>query len=163
MSGALRFSSVAAMPDAMRHKVVAQGKVAERPAPAARAPRKPPRDEEHNEQVVLFNRIRTLALNDPRYAAAARRTYAIPNGGRRSKREAGRMKAEGVTAGVSDVFCSVARGGHHGLYIEMKSLTGYASREQREWIADSIAEGYAAATCRGADVAFATWKEYVDG
>jgi hypothetical protein len=161
MSGALRYSSVAAMPDAIRNKVLAQGKGAPRD-PVTKPERKPRRDSEHNEQMVFFNRIRTLALNDPRYATAARRTFAIPNGGGRSKREAGRLKAEGVTAGVSDLFCSVARGGRHGLYIEMKSLTGFASREQREWIADSIAEGYAAATCRGADAAFRLWRDYVD-
>lgn len=167
MSGALRYSSVFAMPDAIRHKVEAQGKGAAREVVTkadtgtGSSTKKPRRDCEHTEQVVFFNRIRTLALNDPAYATAARRTFAIPNGGGRSKREAGRLKAEGVTAGVSDIFCSVPRGDQHGLYIEMKSLIGYASREQREWIAGSISEGYAAATCRGADAAFRLWKEYV--
>lgn len=169
MTRGLRYSSVAVMPEALRTRVAAQQHGAPREpstptdAGTGAVPRKPRRDCEHNEQVVFFNRIRTLALNDSRYAAAARRTFAIPNGGGRSKREAGRLKAEGVTSGVSDIFCSVARGGQHGLYIEMKSMTGFASREQREWIADSIAEGYAAATCRGAAAAFALWLDYVNG
>lgn len=166
---ALRYSSVAAMPDGIRAKVEAQGRASRRPAtkpPTAAVSRstarKPRRDEEHNEQVVFINRIRTLAMNDVRYAVASRRTHAIPNGGGRSKREGGRLKAEGVVVGVPDIFCSVARGGKHGLYIEMKSLTGSASREQAAWISESIEEGYAAEVCRGADVAFKVWREYVD-
>jgi len=125
--------------------------------------RKPRRDDEHNEQVVFFNRIRALAENQPQYALAIERTFAIPNGGRRSKREAGRFKAEGVKAGVSDIFCALACGPHHGLFIEMKSLTGYPSREQREWVEKSIACGYCAHVCRGAEIAVAAWKDYVDG
>lgn len=162
MAGALRYTSTAALPDRMRHMVEAQGKGA---APPARAPTQPSQrkgDPEHLEQVDFFRRIRELAALDASYLIAARRTFAIPNGGGRSKREAGRLKAEGVTAGVSDIFCSVAHGGWHGLYIEMKSLTGYASREQGAWITESIELGYEAATCRGSGVAFALWKGYVD-
>lgn len=161
MSRALRFTSTAAMPDALRQRV--ESKLAQAPRRQAEAkPRGPRKDSEHVEQVVFFNRIRTLALNDPRYADAARRTFAIPNGGGRTKREAGRLKAEGVVAGVSDIFVSVARGGQHGQYIEMKSLTGYPSREQKDWIADCHAQGYAAEVCRGADAAVAAWRAYVD-
>lgn len=123
--------------------------------------RKPRRDDEHNEQVVFFNRIRALATNDPRYAQAARRTFAIPNGGGRSKSQAGRLKAEGVRPGVSDIFVAVPSGNMHGLWIEMKSLTGYPSREQREWISESIELGYAAVCCRGAGAAFDAWRDFV--
>lgn len=126
------------------------------------AARRPRRDEEHNEQVVLFLRIRSLAINDPRYAPAADRTYAIPNGGGRSKREGARLKAEGVRAGVSDVFCSIPSAGKHGLYIELKKRErSYATDEQKKWIASSLEQGYAAHVCRGADAAFAAWREYV--
>lgn len=164
---ALRFTSTAAMPPKMRDMLQAQRPAKKRkPAPPMlpSAPkRRPSRDLEHNEQVVFFNRIRTLALNNPTYAVAASRTFAIPNGGGRSKREAGRLKAEGVKAGVSDIFCSVARGGMHGLYIEMKSLTGSPSREQTAWINESREQGYCAEVCKGADAAFAIWKAYIDG
>lgn len=120
------------------------------------------RDEEHNEQVTFFNRIRALAENDKRFAAAADRTFAIPNGGGRSKREAGRLKAEGIRPGVSDILCAVPSGTLHGLFIEMKSLTGDPSREQREWLSDCGGHGYAAACCRGANEAMRVWKFYVE-
>lgn len=46
--------------------------------------------------------------------------FAIPNGGKRDAREAAHMKRQGVRAGVPDLCVPVARGGFHGLYIEMK-------------------------------------------
>jgi hypothetical protein len=130
-----------------------------RPRPA----RRPRADHEHTEQVVFFNRVRTLAMNDKRYARAARRTHAIPNGGGRSKAEAGRLKAEGVTAGISDIFCALPVGPWHGLYVEMKSQTGTASSEQRAWLDESTELGYIAVCCRGADEAMTVWRAYVDG
>lgn len=165
----LRLPSIDMLPQHHREQAMRQMHPARTAAPAApdpaprMAPRKPRRDDEHNEQVVFFNRIRTLALNDARFAAAADRTYAIPNGGGRTKREAGRLKAEGVRSGVSDVFCSFPAGGCHGLYIEMKSATGRASREQADWLQASRALGYHAECCRGADEAFKVWRAYVEG
>lgn len=138
----------------------AQRQVARSVKPRAKRPR---RDEEHNEQVVFFNRVRAMAENDKRYAMAARRTHAIPNGGGRSKAEGGRLKAEGVTAGVSDVFVAYPVGQWHGLYIEMKSLTGRPSREQKDWIRDSTELGYFAVCARGADEAWEVWQAYVAG
>lgn len=155
----LRFPNVDVLPAQFQEQARQQLTPPARP----RAPGGPRRDSEHNEQVVFFNRIRTLAMNDARFELAARRTHAIPNGGGRSKREAGRLKAEGVTPGVSDIFLALPAGIFHGLYIEMKSLTGYASREQREWIADSVQLGYAGTVCRGAGEAFQIWKSYVEG
>lgn len=47
--------------------------------------------------------------------------FAVPNGGGRSRIEAGIMKAEGVTAGVADLILLEARGGYGALCIEMKT------------------------------------------
>lgn len=138
------------------------GRISDTIVPDPPKPKKKRKDEEHNEQVVFFNRIRTLALNDKRYAKAVDRTFAIPNGGGRSKAQAGRLKAEGVRAGVVDIECSYPVGEFHGLYIEMKSLTGSPSRDQAKFIADSLELGYMAACCRGADAAFKLWNDYVD-
>ena len=50
--------------------------------------------------------------------------YHVPNGGSRHRMEAAHLKQQGVRAGVPDLCLPVARGGCHGLYIEMKRLRG---------------------------------------
>ena len=46
--------------------------------------------------------------------------FAVPNGGHRHKAVAGQLKAQGVRAGVPDVFLDVPAGGFHGLRLEFK-------------------------------------------
>jgi len=113
--------------------------------------------------VNFFLRLAALAINEPRFAQAVRRTHAIPNGGGRSKAEGGRLKAEGVRKGVPDIFCAMPQGPFHGLYIEMKSAEGRVSDEQSTWLDESRALGYAGAVCRSADEAFDLWRTYNDG
>lgn len=89
--------------------------------------------------------------------------HHIPNGGKRSKSEAGRFKAMGVKAGVSDIFLPVARRGYHGLYVEMKALDGRATKEQDEWIAAVREQGYFGRACYGAEDAIRVIKWYLEG
>ena len=57
------------------------------------------------------------------------RIFAIPNGGGRSKAAGGRLKAEGVSAGVPDLFVPA-----WGLWIEMKRAKGgVVGSEQKDW------------------------------
>lgn len=57
------------------------------------------------------------------------RIYAIPNGGKRGKAEALRLKVEGVTAGVPDLHVP-----EWNLWIEMKRQKGGTlSAEQKDW------------------------------
>lgn len=61
--------------------------------------------------------------------------FAVPNGGGRSRIEAGIMKAEGVTAGVSDLILLEGHGGYGALCIELKT-TDKGSRQrtsQQAW------------------------------
>jgi hypothetical protein len=59
------------------------------------------------------------------------RIFAIPNGGARSPATAGRLKAEGVSSGVPDLFIPA-----WGLWVEMKRTKGGSlSAEQKDWIA----------------------------
>lgn len=138
------------------------------PAPApAEPPPKPKKrrgDPEHQQQKILMTRLKALAENLPRYAMAWKRTYATPNAGNRRKGAAGRLKAEGMKPGISDLFVAFPVGRFHGCYIEMKRIDGgKLSREQDVWIRDSLALGYMAACCHGADEAQAVWRDYVDG
>ncbi len=87
--------------------------------------------------------------------------YHIPNGGKRDKLEAARLKLEGVKAGVPDLCLPVARGGYHGLYIELKAGRNTATPLQRQWITALEREGYAAAVCTGWERSAATLIDYL--
>src|SRR5262245_57218105 len=77
---------------------------------------------EHAHQRAFFAAISTPEFCPPalRPPAPARLCFAIPNGGARDVITAGRLKAEGVKAGVPDVCCPVARWRWHSLYLEFK-------------------------------------------
>ena len=75
---------------------------------------------EHEEQRELVQWIRQ---------ACGVRVFAIPNGGLRGIAAAGRLKAEGVSAGVPDLFVPAWL-----LWIEMKrEKGGSVSSEQQSW------------------------------
>lgn len=68
--------------------------------------------------------------------------FAVPNGGYRTPATAAKIKAEGALPGVSDLILLIARGGYHGLLIEMKTDKGRQSEAQREWQRKIEADGY---------------------
>jgi len=75
--------------------------------------------------------------------------FAIPNGGHRHKATAAKLKAEGVKAGVPDLFLPVARGGYHGLFMETKIKPNKPTAKQVDWL-DALQQlGYAAEVCYG--------------
>ena len=106
---------------------------------------------EDDHQATFFKWVRLMERSDSRYA----NIIAIPNGGRRDVREAARLKAGGVKAGVSDILVSVPVGGFHGLWIELKrprvknQSAPVVSAEQKAWQAAQSALGYAVAVCYG--------------
>jgi hypothetical protein len=75
------------------------------------------------------------------------RIFAIPNGGARSKATAGRLKAEGVSPGVPDLFIPA-----WGLWLEMKRIKGGSvSAEQKEWMAYLESVGFSCIVGKGAE------------
>ena len=62
----------------------------------------------------------------------------VPNGERRDRRTAARLKAMGVVPGVSD-FLMVVAGRTH--FIELKAATGRLSADQRVFLADADTAG----------------------
>ncbi|VTU44923.1 VRR-NUC domain-containing protein [Variovorax sp. RA8] len=77
----------------------------------------------------------------------------VPNGGLRSRGEAGKMRAMGVRKGVVDwilPFPSPA-GRYTGLAIEVKSHRGTVSDEQQDFLDDAAAAGWLAAVARSSD------------
>lgn len=90
--------------------------------------------------------------------------YHVPNGGSRNPIEAARLKAQGVKAGVPDLVLPVARGKHHGLYIELKRQKGgRLSDDQKKWLDELTEQGYLAVRCDGAEAAIKTIEDYLRG
>lgn len=103
--------------------------------------------------------------------------YAVPNGGYQLGRAAaGRLIGEGLRTGVFDLGLDVARGGYHGLKIEMKrpaklnakgilipSSAGEVSSDQQRWYMHYERQGYAAHICYGFQEAISVIEEYLGG
>ena len=126
------------------------------------------REEEHNIQAAC---VRWFNLQWPEYRGLL---FAVPNGGARSKATAGKLKAEGVVAGVADLILLVPCrleigqcGGipwyriYHALCIEMKTAKGRQSPEQKEWQTNVEAHGYKYAVCRSLDEFMAVVNGYL--
>ena len=88
--------------------------------------------------------------------------HHIPNGGMRHKATAARLKAEGVKSGVPDICLPVARGKHHGLYIELKRIKGGKPTDnQIKWMAALNKQGYQVALCNGWEAAAKVITQYL--
>lgn len=113
---------------------------------------------EHQEQAALFEWAAFQECVWPEL----RLLHAIPNGGKRDKVTAARLKAEGVKPGVPDVCLPVPRGEKHGLYIEMKRRRGgTVSADQLKWLENLMRQGYECHVCRGCEEARMTIMEYL--
>ena len=130
-----------------------------RPKPAASAAALPIPTEDQEQMAIFYwagmaqGAIPELAL-----------LYAIPNGGKRAIATAKRMKATGTKAGIPDICLPVARGGYHGLYVELKRVRGgMVSDNQRSWIQALTKQGYKAVVCRGSEEAIRMISEYLEG
>lgn len=104
---------------------------------------------EHAHQAALFCWANSVKQQYPMLQFM----HAIPNGGLRNKVTASRLRAEGVKAGVCDVFLPYpidVKGVYlsHGLYIEMKKPgKGRVSDAQNEFMAYVKGRGYIVIVC----------------
>lgn len=106
---------------------------------------------ESREQQELF---RWWDMYRSQYPAAL--MFAVPNGGARSAITGARLKAEGVLAGVPDVFLAYPAGGLHGLFIEMKRARGGTTSTAQKIVGELLSRaGYGVAVCHG-------WQEARD-
>lgn len=89
--------------------------------------------------------------------------FHIANEGKRNPRTGARLKREGMKAGVPDLFLPVARGGSHGLFIEMKAGKNRPTSKQLAWLEALSRQGYTACWCTGWEVAAKRIVEYMEG
>lgn len=111
---------------------------------------------EQAELIVIFR---------AKYPALGELLIHIPNGGsRKNAYEGWRLKAQGVRAGVSDLFLPVSRKGFHGLWIEFKAAppnNAPISPGQKDWLTLMTAQGYAAHLCLGVDASMKVIDDYL--
>jgi hypothetical protein len=99
---------------------------------------------EHVEQREFVSWVRK---NHPKI-----KIFAIPNGGLRGIASAARLKAEGVSAGVPDLFIPSLK-----MFIEMKIAGGKVSDSQCEWLDYLVGAGYTCCVCYGKEEAEAVF------
>jgi hypothetical protein len=83
--------------------------------------------------------------------------FAIPNGGKRTKAEAGILKATGVLAGVSDLEIWPDEIAPRSLFVEVKTDAGKLSVEQRSFGRRAAARGHYFVVWRSIDDARKTF------
>lgn len=114
---------------------------------------------EAQEQRTLFEWASHAQRKHPELALM----FHIPNEGKREQRTGYILRQLGLKKGVPDVFLPVARGGKHGLFIEMKRLKGgRLTEEQTEWRDKLREQGYAAEVCFGWENAANVIRKYLE-
>ena len=88
--------------------------------------------------------------------------FAVPNGGHRNIQTARAMKAEGVFSGVADLLLLVPRRDYHGLCVEVKTLVGRQSDNQKAWQKVVEAQGYCYTIVRSLDEFAELLRWYLD-
>jgi len=113
---------------------------------------------EHEEQRNFVNWMKKKSLVDYRYGLI----FAIPNGGKRGKITAAKLKLEGVRPGIPDLFLPVPTNLYHGLFIEMKRYKGGTlSKNQIIWLNALLNQGYLCKVGNGAEEAKDIVRRYL--
>ncbi len=115
----------------------------------------------HIESNIQKSFVTWFRLQFPEYALTL---TSVPNGGLRGKREAGILKAEGMTAGAADLLLLVPRGGYGALGIEFKTTEKSIrqSPAQKRWQEAFEKAGNKYAIARTFDEAVEVVKNYLN-
>ncbi|QFT40043.1 VRR-NUC domain protein (plasmid) [Vibrio sp. THAF191c] len=109
---------------------------------------------EHWLQVRIFY---TLEVDYPDEYEFA---FAVPNGGHRSKRSASLISYEGQKKGTPDVFIPIPKGIYHGMFLEVKTEKGTASKDQKSKAELYRQMGYYVVIAKGYDACMAQLTQY---
>lgn len=120
---------------------------------------------EYEQQCIIFKWAEVQAKTIP----CVTLLNASLNGVKLLTGQAIKAKKQGMKKGYPDLFLPVARGGYHGLFIELKAnyrmgtkqVKGRVSKEQLEWLEKLNNEGYKAVVAYNADGAISIIKEYL--
>nr|DAV37229.1 MAG TPA: Nuclease [Caudoviricetes sp.] len=114
-------------------------------------------DEEHRIQCSC---VQWFSLQYPKLVY---RLFSVPNGGRRDKITAAKLKNEGVLPGVADLILLKPNSQYGALLIEMKTAKGRQSDSQKEWQSDLCSlDEYKYVVCLSLDDFMREIKDYLN-
>ena len=114
------------------------------------------KNNEHLAQTLLIKWFRL------QYPLMAKCLWAIPNGGVRHIGTAIKLKQEGVTAGVADLFLMIPANGLHGLFLEIKAdKSGRLQQNQIDFLNLAESMGYGAEVAYGFEEAQKIIQKYL--
>lgn len=88
------------------------------------------------------SKIQCAIVDGCKFHPEARKIFHIPNEGKMSAIAGAILNREGRQKGVADLFLPVARGGFHGLWIEVKIPGDKLTDEQRTFGRQVVGDGY---------------------
>lgn len=122
-------------------------------------PLKAPVPTEHAEQAAV---IQWWAVYAAQHKLPECLLFAIPNGANKSIASAAKFKREGLRKGVPDLMLAIPRGRYHGLFMEMKRLTGSRATDEQRNMANLLrAQGNEVFFCYGAAHAIRVITDYL--
>jgi hypothetical protein len=118
---------------------------------------------EHQIQAAMVEWSTKVFVDHPLRGKCLLRPYLIKitNEGKRSWTQGKKMKAEGLTKGVSDLLIAFPCRGFHGLWYEVKAPGKIPSDEQLEFLAGMQKVGYAADWGDSVDKGIQDFKDYL--
>ena len=115
--------------------------------------------QEQDEQKALFQWAKHYTVRDWMYDI--HKGAYLAGDKQKRIRQMARLKSQGLKPGVYDICLPVARGGFHGLYIEMKAGKNKMTEKQTEFGDEVRKNGYATQTCYGSEEAIDVITRYL--
>ena len=115
----------------------------------------------HGEEVLQRAVFQWIFYQETRYPVL-RYALHVPNGGKRSKAEAGALKACGVRSGVPDILIPIKNGRYAGLAIELKYGKNRVTENQNQWLGTLEKAGYLTGVAYDLDKAIEIISVYLD-
>lgn len=84
---------------------------------------------EHDLQAAIIAECDRRSMGNPAWGMV----FSIPNGGHRHPAVAAKLKAEGVRAGIPDLFVALPRHDYAGMFLELKFGKNKPTGEQWNW------------------------------
>lgn len=113
---------------------------------------------EYQEQTIIF---KWAAFHEQRYPCL-KYMYSTLNGVRLTMGQAVKAKKSGNKKGVPDIVLPYKNKSYSGLYLELKTLKGRASKEQKDFIQYLISQGYFACVCHGSKNSIEVIQNYIE-